>query len=168
MPELNIEVDKDNKPLGLRPREDFYTGKYIHRSSHLILFNSKNEILIQKRAATKIWFPNLYTYSVSGTVADETYEETIAREMAEEIGISVPAKKLFEFPHFDTLDKAWQCIFVGKSDEAITADAREMSEVKWVNAELLKIDIQEHPEIYTPPFIIGMKKFFEKYYPIAL
>ena len=55
MVEQNIEVDKNDNQIGLRPRDDFYTGKYIHRASHLILFNSKNEILLQHRAPTKKW-----------------------------------------------------------------------------------------------------------------
>lgn len=80
MIEQNIEVDEKDNVIGFRPRDDFYTGKYIHRASHLILFNSKNEILIQKRASTKKWYPNLYTFSVSGTVADESYEDCIKKE----------------------------------------------------------------------------------------
>jgi len=46
MEELNIEVDENNNKIGLRPKSDFHTGKFIHRSSWLILFNSKNEILL--------------------------------------------------------------------------------------------------------------------------
>ena len=70
---LSIEVDKNNKKIGLRTISDFQTGKFIHRSAHLLLINSKNEILIHKRSSNKVWYPNLYTYSVSGTVKNESY-----------------------------------------------------------------------------------------------
>jgi len=163
MVEKNIEVDEKDNVLGLRPRDDFYTGKHIHRASHLVLLNSKDEILVQKRVPTKKWYPNLYTFSVSGTVADESYEHCMKKEMQEEIGISIPVKFIFKFPFFDKLDKAFHAIFVGKSDEEIKPDKREMTEARWIPAEDLKKDIKEHPEKYTPPFVEGMKKYFAEF-----
>ncbi|MCK9272649.1 NUDIX domain-containing protein [Candidatus Gracilibacteria bacterium] len=164
MIEQNIEVDINDSQIGLRPRDDFYTGKYIHRSSHLILFNSKNEILLQHRTPTKKWYPNLFTYSVSGTVANESYEECIEREMQEEIGISINVKRLFTYPFFDTLDKAWRCVFIGKTDDNIIPDAREIQEIKWMDADELKRDILKNSDIYSPPFVEGMKKYFNEFY----
>jgi len=164
MTELCIEVDRNDAQIGLRPKDNFYTGKYIHRSSHLILFNSKNEILLQQRSETKIVWSNLYTFSVDATVADESYEDCIQREMQEELGISISAKRLFTFPHFDATDKAWKCVFVGRSDAAITPDPRETQEVRWINVSELQKDITKNPEIYAPPFIVGMKKYFDDFY----
>lgn len=164
MTEQNIEVDIHDNQIGLRPRDDFYTGDYIHRSSHLILFNSKNEILLQQRASTKKWYPNLFTYSVSGTVSDESYEDCIEREMQEELGISIHTKRLFTYPFFDTYDKAWRCVFVGISDDEIKPDEREISEIKWIDVDELRKDIIKNPDIYTPPFIEGMKKYFDEFY----
>ena len=98
MVEQNIEVDKNDNQIGLRPRDDFYTGKYIHRSSHLILFNSKNEILLQHRAPTKKWYPNLFTYSVSGTVANESYEDCLGLHYRNSFGniIQNPPRPLIQ------------------------------------------------------------------------
>lgn len=53
MTEKIIEVDENDNQMGLRPADDFYGGKYVHRTSHLILFNSKNEILLQLRSLEK-------------------------------------------------------------------------------------------------------------------
>ncbi len=162
--EQNIEVDKDNNQIGLRPRDDFYTGKYIHRAAHLILFNSKNEILLQHRVSTKKWYPNLLTYSVSGTVANESYEECIKKETQEEIGISTISTKLFTYPFFDTFDKAWHCVFIGKTDEKITPDKKEIQKIKWIDVNELKKDILKNSSIYTPPFVEGMKRYFNEFY----
>lgn len=163
MLEQNIEVDKNDNQIGLRPRDDFYTGKYIHRASHLILFNDKNEILLQHRSPNKKWYPNLFTYSVSGTVANESYDECIEKEMLEEIGISIKVKKLFKYPFFDTFDKAWHCVFLGKTTKEVIPDEREIQAIKWINVDELKKDLLERPEIYTPPFVEGMKEYFEAF-----
>jgi isopentenyl-diphosphate delta-isomerase len=161
MTEYNIEVDENNIQIGLRPREDFKNGRYMHRSVHLILFNSKNEILLQRRSSAKT-YPFLFTYSVNGTVADETYEECIKREM--EIGISVGTKRLFTYPFLDKVDKSWHCVFVGKSDEMITPNEREIDKIEWIDADKLKDDIIINSKRYTPPFIEGMKIYFEEFY----
>lgn len=166
MAELNIEVDENNNKIGLRPKSDFHTGKFIHRSAHLIIFNSKNEIFLQKRASNKKWYPNLFTYSVSATVANETYVECINREMQEEIGINTPVKRLFVYKYFDEVDKAFRAVFIGKTDEEIKPDAREIQKIKWIYANELKKDILENPGIYTPPFVEGMKKYFDEFYEV--
>ncbi|MGV8161793.1 MAG: hypothetical protein ACP5N2_00495 [Candidatus Nanoarchaeia archaeon] len=66
------EVDENDKFVRFRSRSDFYNGDYIHRGSQLILKNSKGQILLQKRAKNKKWFPNLWGLSASGTVSKET------------------------------------------------------------------------------------------------
>lgn len=162
--EYNIEVDKNDIPKGLRSRADFYTGKYIHRACQLILFNSKNEILLQQRASSKKWYPNLFTFSVSGTVTDESCEVCMQNEMQEEIGISIEVKELFKFPYFDTYNKAWHYVFEGKSDATITPDPIEIQQIKWLGILDLLKDIKARPNCYTPPFQISIKKYMEEFY----
>jgi len=166
MTEYNLEVNKKDQVIGKRPREDFYTGQYIHRSSHLILFNSKNQILLQKRVKTKKWYPNLYTFSVSATVADETYKECLEREVPEEIEISLPVKYLFKYPFFNKIDKSFHAVFTGKSDKEIKPDQREISQIIWITPKNLKQDLKQNPQKYTPPFRGGMKIFFKNFIQI--
>ncbi|MDZ7798809.1 MAG: NUDIX domain-containing protein [Patescibacteria group bacterium] len=164
MPEYNLEVNKNDQIIGKRPRKDFYTGQYIHRASHLILFNSKNQILLQKRVKTKKWFPNLYTFSVAATVSEESYKDCLKREIPEEIGISIPIKFLFKYPFFDKTDKAFHAVFISKSDKKIKPDKREISEIIWLTPQKLKQDLKANPKKYTPPFRKGMEIFFTQYY----
>lgn len=160
MEEYNIEVDENNRRIGLRPRSDFYTGDYIHRATHLILFNSRGDILLQHRAPTKQWYPDLLTYSVSGTVADESCDTCIAREIQEEIGITVTPRHIFTYPFFAPTKKAWHYVYVGHSDDPIIPDKTEMSGVVWIAPDQLRADIQKNPHKYTPPFVEGMTRYF--------
>ena len=164
MVEQIIEVDENDNQIGLRPKCDFFKSKHIHRASHLILFNSKDEILLQHRMPTKKVWPDLFTFSVDCTVADESYEECIQREMQEEIGISIDVKRLFNFPYFGNIDKARHCVFFGRSDDKIIPDKREIQMIKWIDADELKDDILKNPGIYVPPFVEGMKKYFDEFY----
>lgn len=55
---------------------------------HIVFFNSKNQMLIQKRTTTKKVFPNLWDVSVGGGVLEgETSEQAMKREVEEELGV---------------------------------------------------------------------------------
>jgi isopentenyldiphosphate isomerase len=163
MDDLIIQVDENDKVIGLRPRKEFLGGKIIHRGCHLILFNSKNEFAIMKRSSNKRWYPNVYTFSVSGTVDNESYDDCIKREMVEEIGIDVLIKRLFTFRHFDNSDNAFATVYSATSDKELTPDPYEISEVNWVTLDWLKGDMEKNPGKYCHTFLEGMKVYWEKY-----
>lgn len=161
-----IEVDKDDNFLCLRDREDFYSGNHIHRASQLILLDPESRMLLQKRSPGKFWFPNRYTYSVSGTVADESYEACMAREMLEEIEISVPFRKLFKIPCISGNKGAYHTVFSGRCTEEtvnlIRYDPEEATSIEWVDLEELYRDVKIEPMKYTPSLRAGIIKIFEE------
>jgi len=166
--ELISEVDKNDNFLGLREREEFYSGKHIHRAAQLILLNPENKMLIQKRSPQKRWYPDRYTYSVSGTVADESYEACMKREMLEEIGISVSFRKLFKIPCIFENKGAFHTIFSGRCSEKtaslIQPDPEEAVYVEWVKIDELHRAIKIEPEKYTPSLRAGIIKIFQEGY----
>ena len=164
MTDLVMEVDEKDNELGVRPKNDFYGNpELIHRGSHLLLFNSSDELLIQKRAKNKVWYPLLYTYSVSESVGDESYEEGIDRGMNEELGILVPCKKLFKYYFKDGVDNAFRTVFLANSDITVNVDMREAESFRWVHISELEKMIKSKPELFTPPFLKGLKIYFERY-----
>lgn len=157
------EVDKNNNLLGLRSREDFYSGKHIHRASHLLLFNSQDKLLLQKRSMSKRWYPGLYGYSVSGTVGDESTGECMKREMKEEIGVAAPFSELFTFYLADEVDNAFATIYIARSDSEIKIEKGEVESCKWVSLEELKNDLEQNPNVYMPTTRKGVKIYFDRY-----
>lgn len=166
MTEMICEVDSEDNFLGLRDREEFYSGSYIHRASQLILLNPENKMLLQKRAPGKKWYPNRYTYSVSGTVQDESYEACIEREMLEELGISVPFRKLFKVSCLFEYGGAFHTVFLGKcSDEeasSIKLDPEETACIKWMELDELHRAVNIEPDNYTPSLKAGIAKIFKE------
>ncbi|HEV7702230.1 MAG TPA: NUDIX domain-containing protein [Candidatus Paceibacterota bacterium] len=163
MQDLIIQVDENNNVIGLRPREDFYEGKFIHRSSHLLLFNSQSNLAIMKRSSSKRWYPNQFTFSVDGTVDDETTVECMKREIKEEIGLDLEFKELFTFRNKDNTNDEFATVFFEISDNKITPDEKEISEVKWVKLDWLKEDMANNSSKYTNAMLGGMKVYWEKY-----
>ncbi len=163
MTEMIIQVDEHNNVIGLRPREDFYSGEIIHRSSQLLLFNSEKQLMLQKRSLNKRWYPGLFTYSISGTVKNETNDECMKREMVEEVGIDVPFKELFTFRHSDDSNDEFVTVYSAISDQKIILDKSEISASHWVTLKWLKEDMALKPENYSHSFLEGMKVYWGKY-----
>lgn len=64
---------------------DEYTAAVV-----VCIFNSKNELLIQKRTESKQVWPGLWDVSCGGAViAGETPQESAMREVSEELGIPI-------------------------------------------------------------------------------
>lgn len=168
MPEMISEVDEDDNFLGLREREEFYSGNHIHRASQLILLNPENKMLIQKRAPGKKWYPDRYTYSVSGTVRDESYEVCLEREMLEEIAISVPFRKLFKISCIFENGGAFHTVFSGRCSEEtaslIRPDPEEAVNVEWIELNELHRAVKTEPEKFTPSLRTGIIKIFKEGY----
>jgi isopentenyldiphosphate isomerase len=128
----------------------------------LVLFNSKDEMLIHKRALTHRLYPGLYTYAVSGFVDNESYLQSIKRETQEELGISPSFRKLFVYYFANDYDNAFHAVFSSKTDEELSIDRSEIESIKATSFDALKEDMIKHKEKYTPPFLRGMEILFSK------
>jgi isopentenyldiphosphate isomerase len=110
----------------------------------LYLFNSQNEVLLQRRAMTVDHAPNLYSISVVGHVnAGESSSATVRREIEEELGVDASQLTIdFFFSHYQEavlsesyVDRQFNDIYVTRADldlAQIRFDATEVAEVKFV------------------------------------
>ena len=92
-----IEVlDNKGTPIGRMFKSAVHQHSLWHHSINVWIYNSKGELLLQKRARTKRWYPNKWCESASGHVA---YHEDIIhaaqRELYEEMGLKIP-RSLFK------------------------------------------------------------------------
>lgn len=94
-------VDRDGNVVGLAERSDLHGNPaLIHRVVHVLLFNTKGELLLQRRSAMKDVAPGKWDTSVGGHVnPGEALIDAAKREMEEELGIS-GATLNFLYTHF--------------------------------------------------------------------
>ena len=94
MSESCILVDNEDVAIGsLSKLESHYMAGSLHRAFSVLLFNSKDELLVQKRASTKITFPSVWANSCCShpLMLDGGTEESVVdaaiRKMEQELGI---------------------------------------------------------------------------------
>jgi len=84
-------VDENDKVVGKKRRSEVYAEHISNfRVVNAFVLNSKKEIWIPRRAATKRIFPLCLDMSVGGHVeSGETYEDALRRETQEEIRVNL-------------------------------------------------------------------------------
>ena len=86
--ELLDVVDDEDQVIDTLTRGEIHRRGLKHRSIHLMVFNDRGEVFLQKRSMQKDNNPGLWDSSVSGHVdAGENYDVCVIREAVEEIGL---------------------------------------------------------------------------------
>ena len=98
MSELLDIYDESGKHIGIEDRNIVHQNGLWHKTIHCWIVKDKSHILFQKRSANLLDNPNkLYTTASGHIKAGETLHDAFAREVSEELGISVSKpQKLFE------------------------------------------------------------------------
>jgi 8-oxo-dGTP pyrophosphatase MutT (NUDIX family) len=106
-------VDEDDHVVGQAPRREVRTRNLLHREVAAIVRNPVGEIYVHRRTDTKDVFPGMYDMFVAGVVtSDESYEEAIRRELAEELGVQgVEPTLLFKSRYRDPDINWWTCCY---------------------------------------------------------
>ena len=64
--EIVAIVDARNRVVGAAPRWDMRQNRLPHRSTYILVFNSRGDLCVQKRTATKDVFPGLLRHRCRG------------------------------------------------------------------------------------------------------
>lgn len=88
--------DENNNPTGeIKEKNLAHEQGDFHRTAHIWIINDKNELLLQKRSASKKSHPNCWDISGAGHIrAGETVIQGAIRELKEELGVSVKENEL--------------------------------------------------------------------------
>jgi isopentenyldiphosphate isomerase len=92
-------VNEHDEVIGQRARRDVHQLGLRHRAVHVLIYNSRGELFLQKRSQTKDCFPGAWDSSASGHLAPgESYDQGALREVREELGLELvrPPARLFK------------------------------------------------------------------------
>lgn len=148
--ELVEIVDRDNTPIGAVTRRIMRQQNLIHRASYILVFNRQGQLFIQKRTATKDIYPGYWDLAAGGVVqAGETYLESAARELREELGVAgVKLRHLFDQYFEDEHNKVWGRIFSCIHNGPFTLQTEEIDYGRFI--PLSEIEALHRSEPVTP------------------
>ncbi|WP_277012338.1 isopentenyl-diphosphate Delta-isomerase [Capnocytophaga granulosa] len=166
MEEQVILVNEKDEPIGLMGKMEAHQKGLLHRAFSVFVFNSKQEVLLQQRAACKYHSPNLWTNTCcSHPRAGETNQQAGERRLQEEMGLQVPLQEVFSFIYKAPFDNGlteheYDHVLIGYSDAQPQINPEEVASWKWLSLEAIKEDILQAPERYTAWFKIIFEEFY--------
>jgi len=165
MEEYVILVDENDNPIGKEEKVKCHlpNGK-LHRAFTALIFNNEGKLLLTKRSEGKMLWPNDW----DGTVAShpkesETYVSSAERRMPEEIGIACKMNYVNKFeyhvPYKDIGSENEICgTLIGTIDsfDQSSMIKDEISEIKWINPDELKNELEQNRDVYCPWMVIAL------------
>lgn len=161
-----ILVNERDEPIGLMPKMEAHEKAVLHRAFSVFVLNSKNEIMLQQRAHHKYHSPLLWTNTCCSHQREgETNIQAGSRRLYEEMGFQTELKELFHFIYKAPFDNGLtehelDHVMIGYYNEAPSINPDEVEAWKWMPIEAVKVDIQNHPDLYT----IWFKIIFDEFY----
>lgn len=161
MTEIVDIIDEEGKVIGTGERADVEKKVLRHRTAAVVIFNSKGEIFVHKRAEGLSKYPGMHDVKFAGWLtAGETFEEAAFRELEEESGIeAIHLQFLFEY-NFDSEDNRFVSqVFAGVYDGEMKLDKSEISWGKFM--EYSKIVELSEKSSFSPTGKIVLEKLKE-------
>ncbi|MBL1222698.1 isopentenyl-diphosphate Delta-isomerase [Chryseobacterium sp. L7] len=165
MEEFVVLVNPEDEVLGLMEKQQAHINGLLHRAFSVFLFNSKGEMLLQKRASGKYHSPNQWTNAVcSHPREDETYIDGAKRRLQEELGIEAELSEKFNFIYkADVGGGLWEheldYVFTGDYEADFHLNQDEVEEVRFISIEDLDKEMAENPENFTAWFKIILEEY---------
>lgn len=155
MEEYIIVVDEFDKEIGSIEKLDAHNKGILHRAFSILVFNSNNQLLLQKRSTKKYHSPGLWINTCcSHPKYGEDLQNAIYRRLREEMGFTCELEEIFSFIYKVQLgenlfENEFDHVFIGKYDGNVIANKDEVDEFKWVDIEEIKNHIVFRPDLYT-------------------
>src|SRR5215468_4993917 len=158
MPEDIFDVvNERDEVVGSKPRDEVHRLGLMHRAVHVLVFNSRGQIFLQKRSLTKDRQPGLWDSSASGHVdSGEDYDACAVRELREEIGLhlSQPPQRLFKLAASPETDQEHVWVYRGEAEGPFDLNPDEIERGGWLAPEELTQWIAASPEDFATALLV--------------
>jgi isopentenyl-diphosphate delta-isomerase len=153
--EIIISVDEQDGMTGTLDKMQAHIKGKLHRAFSIFVFNANGEPLLQQRAEGKYHSGGKWTNTCCGhpRVGEQT-KDAAHRRLQEEMGFDCELKEVFSFRYYETLENGlieneFDHVFFGVSNLQPVPEPLEVKGFKYVEMNLLALDLKAHPERFT-------------------
>ena len=155
-------VNERDEVIGQAPRREVHARGLWHRAIHVLVFNARGEIFLQKRSMLKDTAKGKWDSSTSGHVdTGENYDATAVRELREEIGLAVTQTPERLFKVDACKETGWEFCWIYRcaSEGPFTLHPDEIETGAWFAPDAVTKWVAEKPQDFARAFVLLWKLF---------
>ena len=155
-------VNERDEVIGRAPRSEVHRRKLNHRAVHVLVFNARGQLFLQKRSMKKDCFPGTWDSSASGHLdGDESYDACAVRELREELGVvlAVPPERIFKIAACPETGYEFVWVYRGRHEGPFTLDPGEIETGGWFDPPEVTRWIEQKPAEFAGGLILIWRKW---------
>ena len=168
--ELLDVVDENDNVIATKTRGEIHALQLMHRAVHILLFNSRGELFLQKRSMSKDEQPGKWDSSAAGHVdSGEGYLACARREIHEELGI-LPDRDfelLFKLPPSERTGFEHCMVYRYCFDGPLTLNPDEIDDGHWIPPDAMDKRVAAQDPELTDALVMIWNKYREETRPTA-
>jgi isopentenyl-diphosphate Delta-isomerase len=159
-----VLVDVRDRQIGVASKLAAHQQGQLHRAFSALVFDSRNTLLLQRRAAGKYHSGGLWSNTCCGHPRPGEPTVTAAqRRLREELGLTCALAPAFTFLYRaelsrDMYEHELDHVVLGVSDECPVPDPREVCEWRRVDLGTLRREMAACPAMFTVWFHVLMQR----------
>ena len=155
-------VNERDEVVGQNTRREVHRLGLMHRAVHVLVFNVRGEVFLQKRSPQKDIAAGKWDSSASGHLdAGEAYDACAVREVREEIGLSLtqPPSRLFQLDA--CRETGWEFCWIYRcvSEGPFVLHPDEIETGGWFAPDAVSQWVAEKPDAFASCFVLLWKKY---------
>jgi isopentenyldiphosphate isomerase len=143
--------------IGQRTRAEIHRLGLQHRAVHVLVFNARGEVFLQKRSMAKDTFPGAWDSSAAGHLdSGEDYDACAIRELREEIGLAIDQapQRLFKLAACPETGQEHVWVYKHQCEGPFCLNAAEIECGGWFSPEHVDCWLREKPHEFASAFAL--------------
>lgn len=161
---FDVVNDRD-EVIGKAPRAEVHRRKLKHRAVHVLVFNSRGELFLQKRSMLKDCFPGAWDSSASGHLDQgEHYDACAVREVHEELGVRLPAApdRLFRIEACEETGQEFVWVYQCRHDGPFNLHPEEIERGGWFVPTEITRWMNSKPEEFASGLVLIWRRWLRE------
>lgn len=150
-------VNERDEVIGRAPRSEVHARGLRHRAAHVLVFNARGEVFLQKRSMFKDRQPGVWDSSVSGHVdSGEDYDACAVRETGEELGVTPtePPECMFKLDACEATGQEFVWVYRARHEGPFTLPPEEIESGGWFAPAEVTRWMEERREDFATAFAV--------------
>ena len=150
-------VNERDEVVGQNTRREVHRLGLKHRAVHVLVFNARGEVFLQKRSMTKDTARGKWDSSSSGHLdSGEDYDACAMRELREEIGLVLtrPPRRLFKIDARQETGWEFCWVYRCESEGPFTLHPEEIETGAWFAPDAVTKWVGEQPQDFARAFVL--------------